>query len=136
MFYALEDRFECWLLNAQHLHNVPGRKTDVADSAWICQMVEHGLVRPSFVPPPAIRRLRNLTRLHKAQTDERTRAVQRLEKVMQGCGDQADERRRAGLFEVSATMLEALLVGVCCSRLSWPFRVSLNDSMIWRSDLS
>src|SRR6266542_2160856 len=53
----------CWLPDAQHLHNVPGRKTDTIDSAWICQLVEHGLVRPSFVPPPEIRRLRDLTRL-------------------------------------------------------------------------
>jgi transposase len=51
VYYLLEDEFECWLLNAQHLRNVPGRKTDVADAAWICQLVEHGLVRPSFVPP-------------------------------------------------------------------------------------
>ena len=55
VFQALEDRFECWLLNAQHLHNVPGRKTDVKDSEWICQLVQHGLVRPSFVAPPEIR---------------------------------------------------------------------------------
>jgi transposase len=62
VFYALEADFECWLLNAQHLRNVPGRKTDVADSAWICQLVEHGLVRPSFVPPRPIRMLGDLTR--------------------------------------------------------------------------
>ena len=86
VFEALEPRFECWLLNAHHLHNVPGRKTDVADSEWICQLVEHGLVRPSFVPPREIRGLRDLTRLRKAQTDERTRAIQRLEKVLQGAG--------------------------------------------------
>ena len=58
VFQALEDRFECWLLNAHHLRHVPGRKTDVKDSEWICQLVQHGLVRPSFVPPPEIRWLR------------------------------------------------------------------------------
>ena len=47
VYYLLEDQLEVWLINAEHLHNVPGRKTDVADSAWIAQMVEHGLVRPS-----------------------------------------------------------------------------------------
>ena len=78
VFQALEDRFECWLLNAQHLRNVPGRKTDVKDSEWICDLVAHGLVRPSFVPPPEIRRLRDFTRLRKAQSNERTRAIQRL----------------------------------------------------------
>jgi transposase len=54
----LEGQMECWLLNAAHLHNVPGRKTDVADAAWIAQLVEHGLVRPSVVPPRPIRELR------------------------------------------------------------------------------
>ena len=112
VFYALEDRFECWLLNAQHLHNVPGRKTDVADSAWICQMVEHGLVRPSFVPPPAIRRLRDLTRLRKAQTDERTRAVQRLEKVMQDAGIKLTSVAGQAYSKSARAMLEALLAGV------------------------
>src|SRR6266536_3224329 len=86
VFYVLGRRFECWLLNAQHLHNVPGRKSDVIDSAWCCQLLEHGLVRPSFVPPPEIRRLRDLTRLCIAQVEERTRALQRLEKVLQDAG--------------------------------------------------
>jgi transposase len=62
VFYALENRFECWLVNAEHLHNVPGRKSDVIDSRWCCELIELGLVRPSFVPPPEIRRLRDLTR--------------------------------------------------------------------------
>ena len=69
VFYGLEDRVECWLLNARHLRNVPGRKTDLADAAWIAQLLEHGLVRPSFVPPPEIRELRDLTRYRKAQID-------------------------------------------------------------------
>ncbi len=60
MFYLLEDDFTTWFLNAQHLKAVPGRKTDVADVAWIAQLLEHGLVRPSFVPPPEIRELRDL----------------------------------------------------------------------------
>jgi transposase len=66
IYYMLEDDFELWLLNARHLKNVPGRKTDVKDAEWICQLVEHGLVRPSFVPPKEIRELRNLTRYRKA----------------------------------------------------------------------
>ena len=76
VYYLLEERFECWLLNAQHLRNVPGRKTDVQDSAWTCQLVEHGLVRASFVPPKSIRELRDLTRYRKAQIEERSREVQ------------------------------------------------------------
>src|SRR5215218_2908738 len=86
VFYLLEERFECWLLNPRHLRNVPGRKTDVADSAWICQLLEHGLVRASFVPPRPIRELRDLTRYRKAQIEERSREVQRLDKVLQDAG--------------------------------------------------
>jgi transposase len=57
IYYMLEDNFELWLLNAEHLKHVPGRKTDLKDAEWICQLVEHGLVRPSFVPPKEIREL-------------------------------------------------------------------------------
>lgn len=85
-YYVLEDALECWLLNARHLRNVPGRKTDVGDAEWICQLVEHGLVRPSFVPPKPIRELRNLTRYRKAQIEERGREAQRLDKVLQDAG--------------------------------------------------
>ena len=98
VWQLLEDQLECWLLNAAHLHNVPGRKTDVADAAWICQLVEHGLVRPSFVPPRPVRQLRELTRDRKTQIQERSREVQRLDKVLQDAGTRALERghRRCG----------------------------------------
>jgi transposase len=86
VYYVLEDAMECWLLNARHMRNVPGRKTDMADAAWIAQLVEHGLVRPSFVPPKPIRELRNLARYRKAQIEERTREVQRLDKILQDAG--------------------------------------------------
>ena len=55
-FYCLEEVMECWLLNAAHMKAVPGRKTDVKDAEWIAQLLEHGLLRPSFVPPADIRR--------------------------------------------------------------------------------
>jgi transposase len=112
VFYVLEPHFECWLLNAQHLHNVPGRKTDVIDSAWCCQLVEHGLVRPSFVPPPEIRRLRDLTRLCIAQVEERTRAIQRLEKVLQDAGIKLSSVASTSYSASARAMLEALLAGV------------------------
>lgn len=83
VYYVLEEHVECWLLNARHLRNVPGRKTDVADSAWIARLVEQGLVRPSFVPPRHIRDLRDLTRYRRTLTQERSREVQRLDKVLQ-----------------------------------------------------
>src|SRR6266545_774582 len=112
VFYVLGRRFECWLLNAQHLHNVPGRKSDVIDSAWCCQLLEHGLVRPSFVPPPEIRRLRDLTRLCVAQVEERTRAIQRLEKVLQDAGIKLSSVASATYSASARAILEALLAGV------------------------
>jgi transposase len=96
VFSVLERRFECWLINAEHLHNVPGRKSDVIDSRWLCELLELGLVRPSFVPPPEIRRLRDLTRLRSSQAEERTRAIQRLEKVLHNAG-LSDSLCRRGL---------------------------------------
>ena len=86
VYTLLEAEFECWLLNAQHLRNVPGRKTDVADAAWIAQLVAHGLVRPSFVPPKEIRELREVTRYRKAVIQERSREAQRLHKTLEGSG--------------------------------------------------
>src|SRR5580704_1381766 len=112
VFQALEDRFECWLLNAHHLRNVPGRKTDVKDSEWICQLVQHGLVRPSFVPPVEIRRLRDLTRLRRAQTNERARTIQRLEKVLQDAGIKLTSVASHTYSKSARAMLEALLSGV------------------------
>ncbi|HET6918179.1 MAG TPA: IS110 family transposase [Jiangellaceae bacterium] len=90
VYYVLEDVVECWLLNAQHLKKVPGRKTDVSDSEWIAELVAHGLVRPSFVPPPGIRCLRDLTRYRTALTQDRTREIQRLQNVLEDAGIKLD----------------------------------------------
>ena len=111
IYYMLEDDFELWLLNARHLKNVPGRKTDVKDAEWICQLVEHGLVRPSFVPPKEIRELRNLTRYRKAQIEERTREVQRLEKVLQDAGIKLSSVATRVLGASGRAMLDALVGG-------------------------
>src|SRR5712692_3206774 len=111
VFEVLESRFECRLLNAQHLHNVPGRKSDVIASAWICELVEHGLVRPSFVPPLEIRRLRELTRLRKAEIQERTRTIQRLEKLLQSVGVKLTSVASQAYSVSARAMLEALLAG-------------------------
>ena len=83
MYYALEDRFELWLCNAHHVKNVPGRKTDMSDAEWLADVAAHGMVRPSFVPPPAVRELRVLTRYRKRQADIRAAEIARLEKVLQ-----------------------------------------------------
>jgi transposase len=91
---------------------VPGRKTDVKDSEWICRLVEPGLVRPSFVPPPEIRRLRDLTRLRKAQVNERGRSIRRLEKVLQDAGIKLTSVASPSYSQSARAMLEALLSGV------------------------
>jgi len=111
VYYVLEDALACWLLNARHLRNVPGRKTDVADAAWICQLVEHGMVRPSFVPPKPIRELRNLTRYRKAQIEERTRETQRLDKVLQDAGVKLSSVAGDILGRSGRDMLTALVAG-------------------------
>jgi transposase len=110
-FYVLEDVAECWVLNARHMRNVPGRKTDVADAEWICQLVEHGLVRPSFVPPKPIRELRDLTRYRRAQIDERTREAQRLDKVLQDAGIKLSSVASNILGKSGRDMVEALVSG-------------------------
>jgi len=82
-FYCLEEVMDVWLLNAQHMKAVPGRKTDVRDAEWIAQLLEHGLLRPSFVPPPPIRRLRLLTRYRDQLLADRTREMIRLELMLE-----------------------------------------------------
>src|SRR3954451_6562232 len=87
VYFLLEQRIpQVWLLNAEHLHKCPGRTTDVADSAWIAQLLEHGLATPSFMPPAPIRELRDLTGHRRVLIEERTRVLQRLEKVLQDAG--------------------------------------------------
>ncbi|MBT2445179.1 IS110 family transposase [Streptomyces sp. ISL-36] len=111
VFYLLENDIETWLLNARHMKNVPGRKTDVADSEWICRMVEHGLVRPSFVPPPEIRQLRDLTRYRTEVIRERTREAQRLEKLLEDAGIKLSAVVSDLLGKSARAMLEALIAG-------------------------
>ena len=111
VYYLLEDRFECWLLNAQHMHNVPGRKTDVADAAWIAELVEHGLVRPSFVPPKPIRELRELTRYRRVLVEERARETQRLQRVLEDAGIKLTSVATDVLGVSSRAMLAALVGG-------------------------
>jgi transposase len=85
VFYLLEaEGFECWLLNATHVKNVPGRpKTDKLDAVWLAKVVERGMCAPSFVPPKPIRRLRDLTRYRRSLIRDRTREKQRLEKLLE-----------------------------------------------------
>lgn len=111
VFYALEDRFEVWLCNAHHVKNVPGRKTDMSDAAWLADVVAHGMVRASFVPPPPIRELRDLTRYRKRQIDTRAAEVQRLEKVLQDAGIKLTSVASEVLSMSGRNMIEALIAG-------------------------
>jgi transposase len=83
---VLEDSFELTLVNARHVKAVPGRKTDIKDAQWLCQLLEAGLLRASFVPPKPIRTLRNLTRYRKAQIQDRSREAARLHKMLEDAG--------------------------------------------------
>jgi transposase len=111
VFYLLEDVVEVWLCNAGHIKAVPGRKTDVRDAEWIAQLVEHGLITPSFVPPPPIRELRDLTRYRKSVIEERTREVQRLEKLLEDAGIKLSSVASHTLGVSGRLMIEALIAG-------------------------
>ena len=71
------------VVNAQHLKAVPGRKTDVKDAEWIADLLQHGLLRPSFVPPAPQRELRELTRYRTSLVEERSRIINRLQKTLE-----------------------------------------------------
>jgi transposase len=86
-YYLLEDAgFELMLVNARQVKNLPGRKSDVSDAAWLAQLGAHGLVRGSLIPPAPIRELRDLTRARTMMTRERGRDIQRLEKLLEDAG--------------------------------------------------
>lgn len=86
VYYLLEDTCTLLLINMQQLKRVPGRKTDVQDSEWLAQLLECGLLRSSFVPPPPIRELRDLTRYRVQQVRDRAQEVNRLCKVLEDSG--------------------------------------------------
>jgi len=108
---VLEDEFELLLVNARHVKQVPGRKTDVSDAAWLCQLAEAGLLRASFVPPKPIRALRNLTRYRKTQIQERAREANRLHKALEDTGIKLDCVATDILGKSGRAMLDALVSG-------------------------
>ncbi len=111
-YYLLEDAgFDVLLVNARHVKNLPGRKTDVADATWLAQLGAHGLVRASFVPPEPIRHLRDLTRARTAITRERSREVQRLEKLLEDAGIKLSAVASDILGVSGRAMLESLIAG-------------------------
>ena len=110
--WVLEDAIgEVWVINARHMRNVPGRKTDIADAQWGAQLLEHGLVRPSFIPPRPTREQRDLTRYRKSVIEERGREVQRLHKVLEDAGVKLSSVASHVLTKSGREMLDALIAG-------------------------
>lgn len=106
-----EPGWQLLLANAQHVKNVPGRKTDVADAIWLAQLLECGLLRGSFVPPRAIQQLRDLTRYRKKLIEERTRETQRVQKLLEDAGIKLDSVVSDVLGKSARAMLDALIAG-------------------------
>jgi len=111
VYQILEGAFQLLLVNAQHVKMVPGRKTDIKDCQWIAQLLEHGLLRSSFVPPAPLRELRELTRYRRQLIEEHTREVNRVHKLLETAniklGDVASD-----VFGASGrAMLKALIAG-------------------------
>jgi transposase len=112
VYYGLEGMFdELWVCNAQHVKNVPGRKTDLSDAMWLADVVAHGMVRPSFVPPQPIRELRDLTRYRTTQIEARKREIQRLEKVLQDACVKLTSVASKVWLKSTRRMIEALIAG-------------------------
>jgi transposase len=84
VYNILEDSFQVLVVNAQHVHRVPGRKTDAGDSEWLAELMMHGMLSASFIPPKPQRVLRELTRYRKTIIEERTRLVNRVQKLLEG----------------------------------------------------
>jgi transposase len=110
-YYLLDDALDVILVNAKTVRNLPGRKTDVSDAAWLADLGAHGLVRPSFVPPAPVRALRDLTRTRTVITRERTREVQRLEKLLEDAGIKLSSVATDITGVSGRAMLEALIAG-------------------------
>jgi transposase len=111
VFNILEARFAVMLVNAQHIKQVPGRKTDVKDCAWIAQLLQHGLLRASFVPPPPLRELRDLTRQRAQLVAEKATAANRLQKVLEDANIKLASVATDVLGVSGRDMLEAIIAG-------------------------
>lgn len=114
VWHVLEEvpELELLLANAHAVKNMPGRKTDVGDAEWLAQLCEYGLLRASFVPPPVIAELRDLTRYRKKLIEERSRETQRIQKLLEDAGIKLDSVVSDILGVSARQMLEALITGV------------------------
>lgn len=111
VWHVLEGRFELVLANAAHVKNVPGRKTDVNDAMWLADLLAHGLIRASFVPPAAVQELRALTRTRKQFVRERSAHVQRIEKVLEDANLKLGAVLSDILGKSGRAVLEAIVAG-------------------------
>jgi len=113
VWYVLEARggYELKLVNARHVKIVPGRKTDVADATWLAELLEHGLLRSSFVPPPAVRELRDLTRYRKRLVQAHASECQRVQKTLEDAGIKLGSVASDVLGVSGRAMLRALVAG-------------------------
>ncbi|MFE7532569.1 IS110 family transposase [Kitasatospora sp. NPDC057542] len=110
-YYLLAEDLNVILVNARQVKNLPGRKTDVSDAAWLAQLGAHGLVRASFVPGQPVRELRDLTRARTQTTRERGQVVQRLEKLLEDTGIKLSAVASDIMGVSGRAMLEALIAG-------------------------
>jgi transposase len=111
IFNILEDRFEVLLVNPQHIKQVPGRKTDVKDCQWIAQLLQHGLLRGSFVPPKPIRELRDLTRQRSQLVAEKAAVANRIQKVLEDANIKLSSVATDVLGTSGRAMIRALIAG-------------------------
>jgi transposase len=111
VFHILEDQFELLLVNAKHIKNVPGRKTDPVDAGWLARLLQHGLLRGSFVPPQPIRELRDLTRHRTQLVGEKTRTANRIQKVLEDANIKLASVASHVLGKSGRAMLRGLIGG-------------------------
>lgn len=108
----LEERLALMLINAQHFRNVPGRKTDAKDCAWIAELLEHGLLKPSFVPARPQRHLRDLTRQRTCLLGDRARVVNRVQKTLEDANIKLASVATDITGKSGRAILDALVAGV------------------------
>ena len=112
VFNVLESRFQVILVNAQHMKAVPGHKTDIKDSEWIADLLRHGLLTASFIPPKPIRDLRDLVRSRKTLVQQRAQAINRVQKVLETANIKLSSVATDVLGKSGRDMVDALLAGI------------------------
>lgn len=119
IFNVLETTFEVWLVNAQHVKHVSGRKTDALDAEWLAELMIHGLLKPSFIPPKPQRALRELTRYRTRLVEERSRTVNRVQKVLES----ANIKLSSVATDIMGVSGRDMLAAICEGRLP-PYRMA------------